>query len=96
MIFWLRSVIRHQPVPVISASASANPPAKKDPIWGLTDEEFKKVNAKKNEAYWSCVNNGHVPAMGFGWEVVCIEGNVRSFDAKTEEYRQSKTYDPHR
>lgn len=70
-----------QPPPEPSASAAPQ------------DDKFEVINQRKFDAIRHCEAGGGIVAMGFGWRVVCIEGQVKSYDAETENVTSSSTYD---
>lgn len=50
---------------------------------------------QRDRALESCYRNGGIPALGFGFTVVCIEGCVREYDpAKPGETRDADGYGP--
>lgn len=50
---------------------------------------------QRDRALRSCYENGGIPALGFGFTVVCIEGCVREYDpAKPGETRDAEGYGP--
>ena len=79
-----------KPAPVAAPKPSAAPSASAAP----SHEDI--VRQRKFDAIRHCHDHGGVVAMGYGFTVVCIEGQVREYDPETEKVTASSTYDYNR
>lgn len=78
-------VVGYGPGPKVEREAMA--------LQAQSDREWRE---RRDRALRSCYESGGVPALGFGFSVVCIEGCVREYDPEKGRTRSAGDYTPER